>query len=650
MRRHWFTGGVLSVTGLALAAVLFVSLNLWAGVSLTGARLDLTEEGLFTLSPGTRNILESIDEPVTLRFYFSERLGRDIPSYAIQANRVGDMLHEFAAASGGRLRLEMFDPEPFTDSEDRAVALGLQGVPIDQTGEQVYFGLAGTNSTDDVDVIPFFQGDRERFLEYDLARMVTILANPHRPVVGIASSLPLDGNVRAAMSGRGRMGEPWVVLRQLQQAFEVRWLGEDPREIDGDLDVLVLVHPTGLSDRSLYAIDQYLLSGGKALIFVDPHAEGMATRPPMGPPKPAASDLEPLFDAWGVELVDGKVAGDLRFARQVNAGTGRRIEPARYVTWLALDGSTLDRDDPVVSDLRTLNLASAGILRRAEDSPVTLTPLISTSPEAMAIDAAKLSGRPDIKGLLGDYQPGGERLVLAARLGGIVKTAFPDGPPKPEATETAGTADEAAEPAPDQPGPAADQLLQSATPLNVIVVADTDLLEDRFWVRAADFFGQRMVVPVAGNGDLVINAVDNLAGSSDLIGLRSRGTVSRPFVRIERMQWDAEQRLRGKEQELRERLEATRKKLAGLETTEPAAGAAILSEEQRQAMQDFRQELLVIRGQLRAVQHDLRRDIEVLEGGIKFADIALVPILVAALAVGLGLWRTARRRRRAETA
>ncbi|MFQ5954158.1 MAG: Gldg family protein, partial [Kiloniellales bacterium] len=623
MPRRWFTGGVLSVTGLTLAAILFVSLNLWAGAALTGARLDLTQEGLFTLSPGTRNILKSIDEPITFRFYFSERLGRDIPSYAIYANRVRDMLHEFAAAAGGRLRLEVIEPEPFSDIEDRAVALGLQGVPIDRFGEQVYFGLAGTNSTDDVEVIPFFQGERGRFLEYDLARLAYILANPRRPVIGVASSLPLNGNIRAAMAGLGRVGEPWIVMRQLRQLFEVRQLGPDPKQIDDDIDVLMLVHPTGLSGESLYAIDQYLMGGGRALIFVDPYAEGLTTRPPMGPPKPAASDLEPLFDAWGLELVDGKVAGDLRFARQVDVGTGRRVEPARYVAWLALDGTTLDRDDPVVSDIRALNLASVGFLRRAEDAAVTLTPLITTSPEAMVIDAEKLSGLPDVKGLLGAYRPGGERLVLAARLGGIVNTAFPDGPPKAEDAETA---NEAADPTAEQAGPAADQLLQSATPLNVIVVADTDLLEDRFWVGEGDFFGQRMVLPVAGNGDLVINAIDNLAGSSDLISLRSRGTVSRPFVRLEGMQRAAEQRLRGKEQELQERLQATRKKLAELETTEPAAGAAILSDEQRQAIQDFRLQLLDIRGQLRAVQRDLRRDIEALEGALRFANIGLVPI------------------------
>lgn len=639
--RRWFSGAILSMSGLVLAAVLMASANLWAGATVTGARLDLTRDALFTLSPGARNILRRIDEPITLRFYFSERLGREIPSYATYANRVRDMLREFAAVGG--LRLEFLDPEPFSDIEDRAVGFGLQGLPIDETGEQVYFGLAGGNSTDDVAVIGFFQIERERFLEYDLINMVYNLANPKKPVIGVSTTLPIDGNMQALMAGRSDLGAPWTVMRQLRQRFEVRSLGEDPGAIDDDIDVLMLVHPTGLSPQSLYAIDQFLLNGGKALIFVDPHAEGLASRPLMGPPKPTASDLKPLFDAWGIELVAGKVAGDLRFARRVNAGTGQRIEPAPYLAWLGLDATALNGDDPVVGNFRLLNLASAGILRRADGASATMTPLFTTSAEAMPLDAAGVMGRPDIMAMLRAFQPTGERYVLAARLGGTVKTAYPDGPPKP-AEDGDGDQDGGGD---RPPGPAADQTLESVTPLNVILVADTDMLEDRFWVRVQDFFGQRLVLPLANNGDFVINAIDNLSGSGDLIGLRGRGTVNRPFERIERLRRAAEQRLRGKEQELRENMRQTEQKLARLQTTEAGGGAVILSAEQQLAIQEFRQQLLDIRRQLRAVRRDLRRDIEGLEGMMRFANIGLIPILVGCLALGLGLWRSRRHRRRA---
>jgi ABC-type uncharacterized transport system involved in gliding motility auxiliary subunit len=654
MIQRWFTGGVVSITGLVLAAVLFVSVNLLAGTVLTGVRIDLTRDGLYTLSPGTRAVLGRIDEPVTLRFYFSERLGREIPSYAIYANRVRDMLQEFAAAAAGRLRLEFFNPEPFSDVEDRAVAFGLQGVPIDQSGEQVYFGLAGTNSTDDVAAIGFFQAERDRFLEYDLAKMVYNLSNPKKPVVGLSSTLPINGDIRAMMAGMRGLADPWFVMRQIDQLFEVRHLGPSPKEIDDEIDVLVLVHPAQLSEQSLYAIDQFLLNGGRALIFVDPYSEAQAARPPTQAPPPNASDLARLFDAWGIELAEGKLVGDLRYARSVNAGTATRIERARYLAWLSIDGAAINRDDPVTSDIGLLNVASAGMLRRRDDSPVTLTPLVTSSTEAMALDASAVQGRPDIRGLLRNFKADGESHVIAARLSGIVKTAFPDGPPKPQAAEAdADKAEAGTEPEPEpEPaaGPGPDQLVQSATPLNLVVVADTDLLVDHAWVQVQEFFGQQVAFPLANNGDFVVNAIDNLAGSSDLISLRSRGTVTRPFQRVERMQREAELRLRGKEQELLDKLQATEKKLAELQTTKQGGGAAILSDEQHQAILDFRQEQLEIRRQLRAVQHDLRRDIEGLETVLAFANIGLVPILVGCVAVGLGLWRASRRRRRARLA
>jgi ABC-type uncharacterized transport system involved in gliding motility auxiliary subunit len=651
MLQRWFTGGVVSLTGLVLAVVLFVSVNLLADAVFTGIRIDLTQERLHTLSPGTHKVLARIDEPVTLRFYFSERLGREIPTYVLYASRVRDMLQEFAASAGGRLRLEFFNPEPFSDLEDRAVAYGLQGVPIDQTGEQVYFGLAGTNSTDDVEVIGFFQAERDRFLEYDLAKMVYNLADPKRPVVGLSSTLPINGDFRAAMAGMRDLGAPWMVMRQLQQLFEVRHLGQVPKKIDDDIDVLMLVHPTALSDESLYAIDQFLLKGGRALIFLDPYSEAQAARPPMQAPIPNTSDLQRLFEAWGVELVEGKLVGDLRFAQRVNAGTATRVKPSRYLAWLSIDGSSISRDDPVTGEIELLNLASAGMLRRKDDSPVTLTPLVSSSTQAMAIEATAVEGRPDIRGLLRDFKPAGDSYVIAARLSGIVKTAFPDGPPKEQQADEDREGDKdpvaAAAGAGEVAGPAPDQLMQSTTPLSVIVVADTDLLEDRAWVQVQEFFGQPVAFPLANNGDFVVNAIDNLAGSSELIGLRSRGTVTRPFVRVEHMQREAELRLRGTEQELLDKLQATEKKLAELQTTQEGGGAVILSDEQRQAILDFRQEQLAIRRQLRTVQHDLRRDIEGLENLLAFVNIGLVPILVGCVAVGLGLWRLNRRRHRA---
>jgi ABC-type uncharacterized transport system involved in gliding motility auxiliary subunit len=600
-----------SLIALGLAAILFVAANVLAQALLTGARLDLTKDKLFTLSPGTRAILGRIDEPVTLRYFFSERLGREIPTYAGYAKRVQDMLGEFAAASRGRLVVERYDPLPFSDVEDRAVALGLQGVPIDQGGETVFFGLSGTNSTDDKETIAFLAPERERFLEYDLAKMVQSLANPKRKVVGLITDLPLEGDMMAMM--RGMPSQPWYVMDTLRSMFELRTLGGDIDRVPEDVDVMMLAHPKSLSDKTQYAVDQFVLKGGRALVFVDPYAESDAGRARMMGGGPGGSDLPKLFQAWGVEMVKDKVAGDRANARRVNAGTPGRVVPADYLAWLTMRQGNINRDDPLMSNIGQVNMASAGILKKREGATTAMEPLITTSPQSMAIDVAKLSGgpggQPDVLGILREFKPGLEGLVVAARISGDA------------------------------------QLAKSQKPINVIVVADTDLLDDRFWVQVQDFFGQRLAVPTANNADMVANALDFLAGGGELVGLRGRGTSVRPFEVVRAIERDAEARLRGTERELQEKLNEVKKNLRDAEIGDKAGSTASLTPQQQQTIEKFRGEMLDIRKQLREVQLALRQDIDRLEGVLRFVNIGLVPIVVAVVAAVVGAVRLARRRR-----
>src|SRR5919109_4507816 len=286
-----------SAAALALicAVILFVGVNVIADKVLRGDRIDLTDKKLFTLAQGSKSTLAKIDGPITIRFYFSKRLGDEIPTYGLFAQRVREMLQEYAARARGKIRLEELNPVPFSPQEDRAVAFGLQGVPIDQGGEQVYFGLAATISTDDQQVIPFFQPERERFLEYDLTKLVYNLAFPKKPVVGLITSLPLEGDMMAAMQGMPM--QPFAVIEQLRQLYEVRTLGGDIESIGKDVDVLMIAHPQNLSEKTQYAIDQFVLRGGKALVFVDPNSEIQASRPSrMNPPgATTGSNLEKLF-------------------------------------------------------------------------------------------------------------------------------------------------------------------------------------------------------------------------------------------------------------------------------------------------------------------------------------------------------------------
>lgn len=635
---------LISAGGLALVALLFLAVNIIANATLSGARVDLTADKLYTLSPGTRSVLSSIAEPVTLRFYYSERLGKEIPSYGVYAGRIREMLEEYRNAAGGKIRLQVIDPQPFTDEEDRAVGFGLQGVPINQSGELIYFGLAGVNSADKEEVIPFFQPERERFLEVDLTKLVFNLSGVKKKAVGLLSTLPLQG----AFRGPRQQSDPWVIYTQMQQFFDMRQIDRDAAEIPADIGVLVLVHPQNLPDKTLFAIDQFVLRGGRALVFVDPHAEGELSRPSMAMQTgETGSSLKKLFDAWGVEMVEGKVAGDRLFARRVNAGTNTRVQAIDYVLWLNLRDTALNRSDVLTAETTGIQMASAGILRPKDGATTTFTPLIQTSDQAMQIDVEGIKMAPDPVGLYNNFKPENTRLTLAARVAGKVKTAFPDGkPPEPKPAEGEQPKDQPAATPPAPAQPAAPALTESANPVNLVIVADTDMLEDRFWAQVQDFFGQRVAVPFANNGDFVINAVDNLSGSDDLIGLRTRGQSARPFTVVQNIQRDAEQRFRAKERELTEKLRDTEKKLSDLQSQnqEQGAGKVIMSKAQSDAVEAFRADMLGTRRELRDVQRDLRKDIESLETRLKFINIGLIPILVAGAAGIVGVMRMRRRR------
>jgi ABC-type uncharacterized transport system involved in gliding motility auxiliary subunit len=642
----------VAVIALIAAAVLFVSVNVIANHVLRSTRLDLTQRHLYTLSAASKKTLAHIDEPITLRFYYSPRLGDEVPSYGVFAQRVREMLEEYAALAKGKIKLEILDPKPFSPIEDRAVAFGLQGVPLDQGGEQVYFGLAATNSTDDQQVIPFFQPDRERFLEYDLTKLIHSLAFPKKTVVGLVTSLPLEGDYMAALQGHPL--QPYAIIDQMRQLYRVETLSTDFDKVPKDVDVLMIVHPQHLSDKTLYAIDQFVLKGGKALVFVDPYSETEAAhRNPMAGGGPGASDMPKLFAAWGLAMDKGEVAGDLVNGRRVNAGTEDRIEPVEYVAWLALKADSLNHDDPITGDLSQINMATAGVLRPLPGAKTSFEPLITTSPEAEEIPVDKVEGMPDVAGLLNDFKSGGQRLALAAHITGPAVTAFPDGPPQPAKgadKDKSASPGQAAKPAAGAAAkPAAPTQIKTAVqPINVVVVADTDMLDDRFWVQAQDFFGQRVIVPTAGNGDFVTNAIDELSGGTDLMGLRTRGTSARPFVVVDELQRAADARSEAREKELEQQLKETQTKIKQLQGGAGPGGNVTLAAEQNQTLENFRSQMLHIRAQLRQVQLDLRQDIDRLKAELEFFDIAFIPLLVGFAALVLGLVRMQRRKRRAQ--
>lgn len=635
---------LLTGTGLIAAFALFFGFNILVNNGLRDARIDLTEARLYTLSDGTRNVLKGIPEPITLRFFFSDKLAGNAPQLKQYGNRVRELLERYAALAGGRIRLEVIDPEPFTEAEDRAVQAGLQGAQL--PGGQLYFGLVGTNALDQQQSIPFFQSDKEQFLEYDLTKLVYSLSNPTKPTVGILGALPLEygpGGMMAAMRGQA---QPYLILEQIKQFFQVKMLDPaKPEEIDDKLATLILAHPKDLSPQAQYAIDQYVLKGGRLIVFADPYSETMAAMPnPMtGRPMPGgdqSSLLPELFKAWGIEVEAGKFVADLALAQRVQTGRSGPAAVVDYVPWLAIPGERLNRDDVVTSELTQINAASMGSIRKLDGATTTLTPLITSSNQAMLMDTKDLDGDPNPQALAEKFKPTGETYTLAARISGTVKSAFPNGAPQAEKKD----GDAAA-----APKAAAPHVVESAKPINVLLVADADLLDDRFWVRSQQMMGQNMYVPIAANADLLVNAIDNMSGSGDLIGLRSRGRSQRPFEVIDNMRRQAEQQFLARQKALEQKLETTQKQLADLQSKAQDQSNALLSAEQEAAMTTFRDDLLSTRRELRGVQRELNRDIESLQVLVKFINIGLMPLLAALVAVGLAIvWRQRRIRRALE--
>ncbi|MBV9829312.1 MAG: GldG family protein [Alphaproteobacteria bacterium] len=627
---------------LVCIGIMLVSVNIIAA-QYPAARLDLTAEKLYTLSPGTRATLARIGEPITLRFYYSSRLGGVIPAYGVYAQRVRELLDQYVAESRGKLRLEAFNPEPFSDVEDRAVAAGLQAVPLNSQGEQVYFGLAGTNSTDDQQTIPFFAPERERFLEYDLTRLVHTLAFPKRTVVGLMSGLPLEASPAPNAPAR-----PLAFLDQLRQLDDVETLPTTLDAIPAGTDVVMLVQPQNLPQQTLFAIDQFVLRGGKAIVFVDPYSELQART--SHPASGAASDLPALFKAWGLRLLPDTVAADRKDARRVvvpaPGGQGEG-QPMDYIAWLDLRGGDINHNDVITANLSQVAMATAGILEPLKDATSKFEPLITTTTEAEKLPTSQVAAAlPDVAGLLSRFHSANSRFVLAAHITGDVGSAFPEGRPKP--------AEASAQPAATSPPPPAapegDVLRKSVQPANIVVIADTDMLDDKFWARTEDFYGQRVVVPVANNADLVANAVEVLAGGRELVDLRSRGSSVRPFDLVQQIQQAADDRYAAEQKALERKLQETQAKLRDLTAGEKPNAPASLSPEQARAVEQFRVDMLNVRRELRSVQAALRQDIERLKAILEFFDIALVPIIVAAAAIVLGSlrmrrWRAALRRR-----
>ena len=601
----------LSLLGIAAAFLLVIGIS---SLSLRTERVDLTADRIYTLTPGTLKIVDELAQPVTVTLYFSEHATRDLPQLRSYEQRVQEMLREMAVRAHGRIRLKVIDPVPYSDDEDAAESYGLTPATGGSNGERVFFGLVGTGGQGEVppQSIPFFDPAREAFVEYDIAKLLYELGMPKKPRLGVISSLPVEGNLV--------IGEPaWTVVRQLDQLADVTSIDASSlKHIDDGIKVLLLIHPKKLSDDAQYAIDQFVLRGGRLVVFVDPDSE-MDSSPLIdahGVVDDHDSDLHRLFTAWGVVYDPTKVVLDRSQALTIELNGNNVIHPAM----LGLGTQDLNHDDVVTASLQRVNVSTAGFFELAQDTRARLMPLVQTSDDATVVPSQRVrDAAADPSVLLENYEPTHERYVLAARLRDTFRTAFPER---------------------NEPG----HLSVAKGPGEVVLVGDTDLLSDRLWIDVQPLLGQQQMTPFANNGDLVANMVDNLGGSSALLSIRGRANLQRPFTRVKALQAAADRKFLVKKRELENELYDTQRRLAELQPAKGGNGTTATAE-QRREVEQYLHRKLAIGKELRDVQHQLNAEIDALGLQLKFINIVLVPGLVALAGLIYG-WRRSRRGRR----
>ena len=645
--------GLAAIALILLLSVLVVSF-------LPSLRIDLTEDRLYSLSDGTRNILASLNQPVELMFFYSDSATEDVPQLRTYGNRVQELLREIVIASEGNLRLSVIDPEPFSEEEDLATQFGVRAVPVTQGGEGVYFGLVAAQDEEGVpealrvtETMPLIRPDQEEFLEYEFMKIITQVTNPERTIIGLITQLDIDGGFDP-MTGQGT--QQWMIMDLIRQLYEVRRVDLTSDFIEEDIDILMIVHPEGLSDRFLYAVDQYVLQGGDALVFLDPNADSMVGRSPQGNLIPAgmSSELPGLLEAWGIEFDNTKVLADNELALRVMMGQGQR--PMPHLGMLGVQGNFLAQDDVITNRLETINLSSAGAISQLDNTNTTFEPLIVSSSDSMLMDRSFVESVTDPTLLFDEFESEDRSFVIAARVSGLIETAFPDGQPTIAETEEESSSDEEEgdeevfEPdALDNVDEVSEEvgvehISASTEPSNILVFADSDILSDRLWVQVTQFFGQRIPQPFANNGDLIINSMDNLSGGADLSSIRSRGRYSRPFTKVLTLQREADDRLRQEEGELLGRVAETEASLAELSMDEDGNPIGELTTEIQTEIDRFNAELIDTRRRLREVRFQLTEDIEQLGSNLKAANTALVPILLTLFFLGRYYFRSRRSR------
>ena len=612
-----------STAGIGLMLVILIAVNVIFGVA--PVRVDLTQEKSYTLSAGTRAVLKKLDTPVKVRFYCtqSETATPETVYLKSYARKVEDLLQEYKQVAGKNLVIEKFDPQPDSDAEDSARLDGLE--PQELSGsDRYYLGLA-VGIADERVALPFLDPSREKMLEYDLTRAIARAFTPEKPVVGVMSPLPVFGEpanpMMAQMGQRGGGAQAWTLIEQLKQDFNLRRIEMTAGKIDDDVKVLVVIHPKEISDQAQFALDQFVLRGGKLIAFLDAQCalDSRQQNPMMGGGGGGTSSLEKLLKVWGLSFDTSKVVADLNFKMQLRGRTG---QPAEAPAWLGLTAEGVNRDDIATSQIDNIWLPMAGAFTGTPAAGLKETVLLHSTKNAQLVDGflAGMNG----ESILNSFKAAGVEYKLAVRLTGKFKTAFPEGEPKDPAVTNAVAK--------------ADSLKESKAETSVVLVGDVDFLADEFSLRRIDSpFGQ-MVTPMNANLSLAQNLVEQMAGDSNLIGVRSRATLTRPFTLVKKMEAEAQARGQAKVLELQQSLSETQQRLSELQAQRKDKDQRfILSAEQKAELENFRKKQAEVSKELKQAQKDLRKEVVSLEARLKWLNILAMPFGVTLAGVGIAL-------------
>ncbi len=621
-----------SVGGVIAMALILVAVNIIAGG--LRQRVDLTKEKAYTLSAGTRAILTRLDTPVKIRFYCSQSADTSPDTVFLKsyARKVEDLLNEYKQAGKGKIILEKYDPKPDSDAEDSARLDGVEGLPL-PSGEKFYLGLA-VSLLDAKQSVPFLQPNRERLLEYDLSRAITRVETSEKPVVGVMSALPVFGMPSNPMMAQmGQRGQPaWALITELQSDFTVKRVDITTDKIDPEIKVLIVIHPKDITDGTQFAIDQFVLRGGKLLAFLDANSlieSRNQQNPMMAQMGGGGSNLDKLLKAWGVSFENTKVVADVNFQMEVG---GRNGQPTQQPTWLSITAEGIDTNDVVTSQIDNIWYFAGGVFSGTPAAGLKETVLLRSTANSKLVDGMMANLSPE--SALKDFKASGTEYALAIRLAGKFKTAFPDGKPAEKKAEDK----KDSEPKPDASKPD-ESLKEGKTESTVILVGDADMIHDSFSVQEMQTPIGNLRQPLNGNLNFAQNSVEQLAGDNNLIGVRSRATLNRPFTRIKKLEAQADERFRGKVQELEASLAETQQRLNELQKNKDKNQRFILSPEQQAELEKFRKKEAEARTVLKKTQKDLRREVDQLQTRVKWWNIFAVPLAVTACGILLAVYK-----------